>query len=137
MATDESTDQRTTTNANMYNPRAIEQKWKERWESTNAYRTETFSDKPKYYCLVMFPYPSGSGLSVGHLRNYIPVDVMARFKKMQGHDVLHPMGWDAFGLPAENAAIKNNIPPKSWTYENINRMQKQLRSMGNMFAWKN
>lgn len=135
MATDESTDRRTTTNTNRYSPRAVEQKWKDRWESTNAYHTETFSDKPKYYCLVMFPYPSGSGLSVGHLRNYIPVDVMARFKKMQGHDVLHPMGWDAFGLPAEQDAIDKGRHPGETTREYAANYRRQLTLVGCGYDW--
>ncbi len=107
-----------------YNFSKIEKKWQQVWEDTNAFKTE-INDKPKYYTLEMFPYPSGK-LHMGHVRNYSIGDVVARYKKMNGYNVLHPMGWDSFGLPAENAAIKNNIPPNDWTWSNIDNMREQL-----------
>lgn len=117
-----------------YNAKDIEEKWQKIWEKNNIYRVEDFSDRPKYYCLEMFPYPSGK-LHMGHVRNYSIGDVIARFKKMQGYDVLHPMGWDAFGLPAENAALKNGVPPAKWTMENIDNMKKQLKQLGLSYDW--
>ncbi len=134
MATRASTERRTATSR--YDVAAVERKWQERWELTDIHRTETFSDKPKYYCLVMFPYPSGSGLSVGHLRNYIPVDVMARFKRMQGHEVLHPMGWDAFGLPAEQDAIDKGRHPAETTREYAATYRRQLSLVGCGYDWE-
>ena len=95
-----------------YDPHAIEEKWQRLWKERDAYRTPDESDKPKFYALDFFPYPSGDGLSVGHCRNYVPTDVVSRFKRMQGYNVLHPMGWDAFGLPAENYAIKMGVHPR-------------------------
>ena len=118
-----------------YDVQAVEGKWKERWEAADIHRTDTFSEKPKYYCLVMFPYPSGSGLSVGHLRNYIPVDVMARFKRMQGYEVLHPMGWDAFGLPAEQYAVETGTRPAETTAGNIINFKRQIQSLGFSYDW--
>lgn len=117
-----------------YNFLAIEDKWQKNWAEKNAYRREEVGDKPKYYCLEMFPYPSGN-LHMGHVRNYSIGDVVARFKTMQGYNVLHPMGWDSFGLPAENAAIKNSVPPGKWTWENIANMRQQLKSMGISYDW--
>jgi len=116
-----------------YNFSKIEKKWQKVWEDTNAFKTE-INDKPKYYTLEMFPYPSGK-LHMGHVRNYSIGDVVARYKKMNGYNVLHPMGWDSFGLPAENAAIKNNIPPNDWTWSNIDNMREQLKSMGISYDW--
>lgn len=112
---------------------AIEKKWQAKWEETKAFKTE-INDKPKYYTLEMFPYPSGN-LHMGHVRNYSIGDVVARFKKMNGYNVLHPMGWDSFGLPAENAAIKNGANPKDWTYSNIDNMREQLKSLGISYDW--
>lgn len=117
-----------------YIAKDIEEKWQQQWHDNKLYQVPDFSDKPKYYCLEMFPYPSGK-LHMGHVRNYSIGDVVARFKTMQGYDVLHPMGWDAFGLPAENAAIKNAVPPAKWTFENIASMEKQLKQLGLSYDW--
>jgi leucyl-tRNA synthetase len=118
-----------------YEPQFIESKWQSHWEETRQFVTDTQnSSKPKYYALSMFPYPSGR-LHMGHVRNYTITDVMARIKKMQGFEVLHPMGWDSFGLPAENAAIKHNIPPGEWTFSNIDYMREQLKRLGLSYDW--
>ena len=119
-----------------YLPQEIEIKWQKYWEEQGLLDFDFASEKPKFYMLTMLPYPSGD-LHIGHWYAMAPSDCYARFMKMQGNEVFFPIGFDAFGLPAENAAIKNNIHPKTWTYANIERMQKQLRTMGNMFAWKN
>jgi leucyl-tRNA synthetase len=116
-----------------YNFKKIERKWQKKWQDENAFKVEK-SQKPKYYLLEMFPYPSGN-LHMGHVRNYSIGDVVARFKKMDGYNVLHPMGWDAFGLPAENAAIKNNAHPDKWTCSNIKIMQEQLKQLGLSYDW--
>ncbi len=133
MASQASSERRAATSH--YDVKAIEAKWKARWEVADLYRTETFSNKPTYYCLEMFPYPSGSGLSVGHFRNYIPVDVMGRFKRMQGHEVLHPMGWDAFGLPAEQDAIDKGRHPAETTREYAANYRRQLQLVGCGYDW--
>jgi len=117
-----------------YNFGEIEAKWQKKWEDTNAFKVTEDSDKEKYYVLEMFPYPSGK-LHMGHVRNYSIGDVIARFKKMKGYNVLHPMGYDAFGLPAENAAIKNNVEPAEWTWSNIEDMNRQLRELGLSYDW--
>ncbi len=117
-----------------YNPQSVESKWQQSWQDTNLFRVDTESDKPKYYLLEMFPYPSGR-IHMGHVRNYTIGDVVARYKTMRGHNVLHPMGWDAFGMPAENAAIASRIHPKKWTYENIDYMRAQLKKMGFSYDW--
>lgn len=112
----------------------IEKKWQKFWEENHSFKTEEDPSKKKYYCLEMFPYPSGK-LHMGHVRNYTIGDVVARFKKMDGYNVLHPMGWDSFGLPAENAAIKHGIHPNIWTWDNINEMRKQLKELGLSYDW--
>ena len=117
-----------------YQANEIETKWQQTWTEKGLYDTEENSTKPKFYALSMFPYPSGK-LHMGHVRNYVITDVIARFKRMQGHRVLHPMGWDAFGLPAENAAIDRGIPPAKWTYENIAQMRSQLKQLGLSIDW--
>lgn len=118
-----------------YFPQEIEKRWQEIWERENVFHTPDNSDKPKYYALSMFPYPSGK-LHMGHVRNYTITDVIARFKKMQGYNVLHPMGWDSFGLPAENAAMKHGADPAKWTDENIAYMTKQLKMLGLSYDWQ-
>ena len=117
-----------------YNPEAIEEKWQARWQADNSFACSHESSKPKYYVLEMFPYPSGN-IHMGHVRNYSIGDVVARSKRMQGFNVLHPMGWDAFGLPAENAAIKNNTHPAEWTYANIRNMRAQQKRLGYSYDW--
>ncbi len=117
-----------------YDPRSIEPEVRKLWEQHGTFRAEETSDKEKFYCLSMFPYPSGR-LHMGHVRNYTIGDVITRFQKMQGRNVLQPMGWDAFGLPAENAAIKNKVPPARWTYENIDYMRDQLKQLGFGYDW--
>ncbi|MEM7244594.1 MAG: leucine--tRNA ligase [Acidobacteriota bacterium] len=118
-----------------YAPAAIESKWQERWNEADLFRAEIDHDKPKHYALTMLPYPSGD-LHIGHWYAMVPPDARARWMSMRGYNVMYPMGFDSFGLPAENAAIKNNTHPGKWTYANIERMRGQLRSMGNMFDWK-
>ena len=117
-----------------YFPQEIEKKWQKIWEESGTFKTPDKSDKPKYYALSMFPYPSGK-LHMGHVRNYTITDVIARFKKANGYNVLHPIGWDSFGLPAENAAMKHNADPETWTDENIKYMTKQLKMLGLSYDW--
>ena len=117
-----------------YAPQEIEKKWQEKWQKDDVYKTEIDRTQPEYYVLEMFPYPSGN-LHMGHVRNYSIGDVIARFKKMQGCNVLHPMGFDAFGMPAENAAIKHGVKPADWTYSNIENMKRQQMSMGLSYDW--
>ncbi len=117
-----------------YAPHDIEAKWQKYWEENKTFKVEKDDSKPKSYVLEMFPYPSGN-LHMGHVRNYSIGDVVARFRTMKGFNVLHPMGWDSFGMPAENAAIKHNIPPKKWTLENIANMTRQLKALGLSYDW--
>ena len=119
----------------MYNPGEIEPKWQKKWEEDGIYHSDIDESKPKFYALTMLPYPSGE-LHIGHWYAMAPSDARARFKRMNGYNVLFPMGFDAFGLPAENAAIRHNIHPREWTYANINRMREQFRTMGAMFDWR-
>ncbi len=118
-----------------YKPQIIEKKWQDRWRETRAFEVAEDPAKPKFYCLEMFAYPSGHA-HVGHVRNYMIGDVVARMKRMRGFNVLHPFGWDAFGLPAENAAIKNGTHPETWTFENIAHMKGQLQRIGISYAWE-
>ena len=118
-----------------YHPQAIEEKWQKRWEEARVFETEADPAKPKYYVLEMLPYPSGT-LHMGHMRNYTIGDVVARVKHMRGFNVMHPMGWDAFGLPAENAAIKNNTHPRTWTNNNIAEFRRVLRRFGFSYDWR-
>ncbi|MCE5286915.1 MAG: leucine--tRNA ligase [Pelosinus sp.] len=117
-----------------YLPQEIEKKWQKIWADQGAFRTDIQHQRPEYYVLEMFPYPSGN-LHMGHVRNYSIGDVVARFKSMQGYNVLHPMGWDAFGMPAENAAIKHGVHPAEWTWSNINNMRRQQQELGLSYDW--
>ena len=117
-----------------YDPQALERKWQDYWEKEKLFRVTEEPGREKYYLLEMFPYPSGK-IHMGHVRNYTIGDVVARTMRMKGRNVLHPMGWDAFGLPAENAAIENRIHPARWTYENISNMKAQLKRMGFSYDW--
>ncbi|MBW1749859.1 MAG: class I tRNA ligase family protein, partial [Deltaproteobacteria bacterium] len=117
-----------------YDFKAIETKWQQYWDTHKAYKVSEDPQREKYYVLEMFPYPSGR-IHMGHVRNYSIGDVIARYKRMQGFNVLHPMGWDAFGLPAENAALKHGVHPARWTYDNIAYMRQQLKAMGLSYDW--
>ncbi len=117
-----------------YNPKEIEEKWQKRWEEERLFKVTEDADRKKYYLLEMFPYPSGR-IHIGHVRNYTIGDVVARYKRMRGYNVLHPMGWDAFGLPAENAAIERGIHPSVWTHDNIDNMKRELKRMGFSYDW--
>ncbi|WP_412050493.1 leucine--tRNA ligase [Hoeflea sp. Naph1] len=117
-----------------YNPKQAETRWQRAWEQARIFETDNDSPDPKYYVLEMFPYPSGR-IHMGHVRNYAMGDVVARYKRARGFNVLHPMGWDAFGMPAENAAIQNKVHPREWTYANIDAMRRQLKSMGLSLDW--
>ncbi|HUZ77380.1 MAG TPA: leucine--tRNA ligase [Chloroflexota bacterium] len=121
--------------ARRYQPREFEAKWQQAWQERGQYRTEDELTKPKFYCLDFFPYPSGAGLSVGHAKNYVPTDVYSRFKRMNGYNVLHPMGWDAFGLPAENEAIQRQVPPRVSTARNTANYKRQMNMMGLSYDW--
>ncbi|MDG2175585.1 MAG: leucine--tRNA ligase [Gammaproteobacteria bacterium] len=120
---------------NEYNPAAVESEAQHYWENNDSFRVELDPDREKFYCLCMFPYPSGK-LHMGHVRNYTIGDVVSRFQRMLGKNVLQPMGWDAFGLPAENAAMKNKVPPAQWTYTNIDEMRSQLQQLGYAYDWQ-
>ena len=119
----------------VYNHREVEQKWQKVWDDEQAFATSEDYSKPKYYALVEFPYPSGQGLHVGHPRPYTAMDIVSRKRRMQGYNVLFPMGWDAFGLPTENYAIANKIHPKIVTKNNVARFKEQLHSLGYSFDW--
>ena len=117
-----------------YQPHKIEAEVQSRWQREQTFAAKEDDTREKFYCLSMFPYPSGR-LHMGHVRNYTIGDVISRYQRMQGKNVLQPMGWDAFGLPAENAAIKNQVPPAKWTYENIDYMRGQLKQLGFAYDW--
>lgn len=119
-----------------YDPHTIEVKWQRIWEESGLYRTPDTSEKPRFYCLDFFPYPSGDGLSVGHGRNYVPTDVISRYYRMKGYNVLHPMGWDAFGFPAENYAIQTGIHPKISSHKNSENYKRQLKLLGTSYDWE-
>ncbi len=119
---------------NKYQPELIEPKWQKFWQEKKLFKVAEDPSKPKYYLLEMFPYPSGR-IHMGHVRNYTIGDVVGRYKRMQGFNVLHPMGWDAFGMPAENAAIQNKTHPAKWTDSNIAHMREQLSRMGFSYDW--
>src|SRR5688500_13764002 len=117
-----------------YNPRVVEPHWQKVWERRRLFQSDSEDSRPKYYVLEMFPYPSGR-IHMGHVRTYAIGDVLARYRRARGYNVMHPMGWDAFGMPAENAAMQNKIHPKQWTYDNIAAMRGQLKSMGLSLDW--
>ncbi len=129
------TDQNGGSMAEIYNHREVETKWQKVWDDEKAFKTSEDYSRPKYYALVEFPYPSGQGLHVGHPRPYTALDIVARKRRMQGYNVLYPMGWDAFGLPTENYAIQNHIHPKIVTQNNVSRFKSQLHSLGYSFDW--
>nr|MBL0732528.1 class I tRNA ligase family protein [Desulfobacterales bacterium] len=112
----------------VYDHKAVELKWQTCWEKSNLFKAKVEPGVKKYYLLEMFPYPSGR-IHIGHVRNYTIGDVVARYKRMRGFNVLHPMGWDAFGMPAENAAIANKTHPAAWTYDNIDSMRRELKRL--------
>ena len=118
-----------------YDPRTVEPKWQARWREAGLHRTPSDLKKPKFYALDMFPYPSGAGLHVGHCEGYTATDVITRWKRMQGFRVLHPMGWDAFGLPAENYAIKHGVHPRETTAAAIANFRRQIDAVGFAYDW--
>ena len=117
-----------------YNFKTVEEKWQNFWAKNKSFSAKIIKNKKKFYCLEMFPYPSGK-IHMGHVRNYTIGDVLARYKSLQGYNVLHPMGWDSFGMPAENAARQNNLDPKDWTEKNIFTMKVQLKKLGLSIDW--
>ncbi len=118
-----------------YDPRAIEEKWQKVWDAEHAFYADVDPSRPKYYMLEMLPYPSGT-MHMGHMRNYTIGDAVARFRWMRGYNVLHPMGWDAFGLPAENAAIQRGIDPREWTRQNVAEFKRVLKRFGFSYDWR-
>src|SRR5947209_15375931 len=118
-----------------YNPKAVEPRWQRYWDEHQTFRTPDTSDKPKYYILDMFPYPSGAGLHVGHPEGYTATDILARYRRMTGYNVLHPMGWDAFGLPAEKYAVKTGRHPRLTTQENVSNFRRQIKMLGFSYDW--
>ena len=118
----------------IYNHSEIESRWQAKWEKDGIYKVQDSNSKENYYALTMFPYPSGD-LHMGHWYAFAPADAHARFKRMEGYNVMHPQGFDSFGLPAENAAIERGEDPKRWTYENINNFRRQFREMGTSYDW--
>ncbi len=120
---------------NGYNPLEIEPKWQQYWDANKTFQTMENADKPKFYALDMFPYPSGAGLHVGHPEGYTATDIVSRFKRMQGYNVLHPMGWDAFGLPAEQHALDTGQHPRDITFKNIDNFRRQIKSLGFSYDW--
>ena len=118
-----------------YNPEAIEAKWQKKWADSGVFNAQFPSDKPKYYCLIEFPYPSGNGLHVGHPRSNTALDIIARKRRMEGYNVLYPIGYDAFGLPTENFAIKNHVHPAVVTKKNIDHFREQLQRLGFSFDY--
>src|SRR5215470_7318557 len=119
----------------VYDHRAIERRWQTYWKTHETFRTEIDRERPKFYVLDMFPYPSGDGLHVGHVEGYTATDIISRFKRLRGFNVLHPMGWDAFGLPAEQYAIKTGQHPRETTARNVARFKKQLQALGFSYDW--
>ena len=119
-----------------YDHHALEAKWQAYWEEHRPFRAMNDSSKPKFYCLDMFPYPSGSGLHVGHLEGYTATDIVSRYKRMKGFNVLHPMGWDAFGLPAEQYAVKTGVHPAQTTAQNIATFKRQMKRVGLSYDWE-
>ena len=118
-----------------YDHKSIESKWQKKWEDAGIFHAEENSSKEKFYALIEFPYPSGQGLHVGHPRSYTALDIVSRKRRMQGYNVLYPIGWDAFGLPTENYAIKNHVHPKTVTEKNVARFKSQLQALGISFDW--
>ena len=118
-----------------YHHKKIEKKWQDYWLKNKTFKTLDDDSKPKFYCLDMFPYPSGDGLHVGHPEGYTASDIISRMKRMQGYNVLHPMGWDAFGLPAEQYALKTGNDPREFTNKNIDYFRKQIQSLGFSYDW--
>src|SRR5574339_1147332 len=118
-----------------FNHQAIEKKWQLFWQDNQTFKTGTDKNKPKFYALDMFPYPSGAGLHVGHPEGYTATDILSRFKRMSGFHVLHPMGWDAYGLPAEQYAVEKNVHPRITTKNNIDTFRRQIKSLGFSYDW--
>ena len=118
-----------------YNHKIIDKKWQEYWDKHQTFKTMLDTKKPKYYAMDMFPYPSGAGLHVGHPEGYTATDIICRYKRMKGFNVMHPMGWDAFGLPAEQYAIKTGNDPREFTYKNIANFKRQIKMLGLSYDW--